>query len=64
MFRQSLKKKQSLAELTLLRSKIKQGRTCSTYKNIWQETIGIYFGHKLLILIQFPKNVFRGVPRD
>jgi hypothetical protein len=65
----------------LLRSKIKQGPTCSTYKkedrrlaiflfacgayeNIWQETIGIYFGHKLLILTQFPKNVFRGVPRD
>ncbi len=24
---------------------------CGAYENNWQETIGIYFGHKLLILI-------------
>ena len=35
---------------------------CGAYENIWQETIGIYFWHKLLILLEFPKNVFRGVP--
>ena len=46
-------------------SEIKRGPTCSTYKkaaigdlfacgayeNIWQETIGINFWHKLLILL-------------